>query len=292
MFATPEWLGIDEIHLLGQPRCVMTNIEARTMIELLATRKKETVARYLMRVKDRQKIKLVTMDMWTPYRDLVHTVLPQANIVIDKFHIQRMANEALEIVRKTLREQLTDRQHRTLKMHDRYLLLRRTHDLTASDRLILEAWTENIPVLKQAYDLKESFFVLWDELEGVQARERYRAWQRSIPESLRAAFDPLTTAMENWKTEIFRYWDYPITNAYTESLNALIRSLSRMGHGFSLETIRAKMLFGTGLHKQARPKFERRPGGIYPASPLEGSSPLLLGTDLSTLAQKITSGEF
>lgn len=39
--------------------------------------------------------------MWTPYRDAVQAVLPDARIVIDKFHVVRMANDALEKVRKT-----------------------------------------------------------------------------------------------------------------------------------------------------------------------------------------------
>lgn len=47
------------------------------------------------------------MDMWVPYRDAVQTVLPDARIVIDKFHVVRLSNEAVEKVRRSLRRQLT-----------------------------------------------------------------------------------------------------------------------------------------------------------------------------------------
>ena len=57
-------------------------------------------------------IQYVAMDMWTPYRDAVQTVIPDPRIVIDKFHVVRMANDALEKVRKSLREQLTPKQRR------------------------------------------------------------------------------------------------------------------------------------------------------------------------------------
>ncbi len=39
------------------------------------------------------------MAMWKPYRRAVQAVLPQARIVVDKFHVVRVANEALEKVR-------------------------------------------------------------------------------------------------------------------------------------------------------------------------------------------------
>lgn len=47
------------------------------------------------------------MDMWRPYKDAVNLVLPHAIIVIDKFHVVKMANEAVEKGRKDLRSQMT-----------------------------------------------------------------------------------------------------------------------------------------------------------------------------------------
>ena len=76
--------------------------------------------------------------MWVPYRDAARACLPQAQIIVDKFHVVRMANLALEEVRKTVRASLTDRQRRAL-MHDRYVLLRRRHDLDVRGQLLLAA---------------------------------------------------------------------------------------------------------------------------------------------------------
>ncbi|HAW25350.1 MAG TPA: ISL3 family transposase, partial [Pseudomonas sp.] len=47
-------------------------------------------------------------------------------IVVDKFHVVRMANEALEKIRKGLRKELKPNQRRTLK-GDRKILLKRAH---------------------------------------------------------------------------------------------------------------------------------------------------------------------
>jgi len=60
---------------------------------------------------------------------------------------------------------------------------------------------------------------------------------------------------------IMNYFEHPVTNAYTESLNNLIRVMNRIGRGYSFEALRAKILFTEGVHKHtlSRPKFERRP---------------------------------
>lgn len=105
-FETPNWLGIDEIHII-KPRCVFTNIEERTLLNILPNRNKDTVIGYLSRLPDKGRIQYVTMDMWQPYKDAVKAALPKATIIVDKFHIVRMANQALETIRKQLREALS-----------------------------------------------------------------------------------------------------------------------------------------------------------------------------------------
>ncbi len=74
--------------------------------------------------------------------------------MVDKFHVVRMANDAMERVRKSLRESLTPKQRRGL-MHDRFVLLKRERDLNDEERLNLDGWTKNYPVLGEAFRLKE-----------------------------------------------------------------------------------------------------------------------------------------
>ncbi|APR96756.1 transposase TnpA, ISL3 family protein [Pandoraea thiooxydans] len=69
----------------------------------------------------------VAMDIWRPYRGATRAVLPQAAIVIDKFHVVRMANETVESARKAIRADLTTNQRRGL-MHNRFVLLKRERD--------------------------------------------------------------------------------------------------------------------------------------------------------------------
>ena len=172
---TPAWLGIDELTLLRRPRCIMTNLREATVVSLLASRTQHVVVSHLARLPQRDSVEIVSMDMWAPYREARRAALPQARIVVDKFHVVRMANQALEVVRKTLRADLSDKQRRAL-MHDRFALLKRADDLTDRDRLTLDLWTSETPLLAKAYEAKETFYGIWDVTSRVDAEARYADW--------------------------------------------------------------------------------------------------------------------
>ncbi len=255
---TPRWLGIDEIHL-SKPRCVLTNVEENTVLDLLINRDKKTVVNYLANLPNRHSIELVAIDMWQPYKQAVEFCLPKAQIVIDKFHVVRMANEALDKVRKALKSELTPKERRSLK-RDRCVLLRRERDLMMKDQLFLHAWCEQFPILRTAYRLKEDFYAIWEQPNKInkqEAHQLYQDWLKQITPEVAEAFLPLITAMDNWSEYILNYFDTPITNAYTESLNSLIRVADRMGRGHTFEVLRAKILYTQGKQKVKRPKYDR-----------------------------------
>jgi transposase len=264
-------LGIDEVHLLHKPRCVLTDIEQRTILDLLRNRDKAPVKNYLQRLPAslRTGITCVCMDMWQPYKQAVNDLLPDAIVIVDHFHVVKLANTCLDTVRKDLRASLSDDARRGL-MHDRYILLRRRADLTESQVLILETWIGNFPALRDAYWLKEDFFNIWTAETRSQAFDLYRAWQKRLPAELEPAFHPLLTAMENWQQEILAYFDHRFTNGPTEALNGLVKLAARMGRGYSFEAIRAKVLLTGGLRKETSPSSGEK---AYQAAPLSDHSP-------------------
>ncbi|MED3642970.1 ISL3 family transposase [Caldifermentibacillus hisashii] len=254
-FETPKWLGIDEIHIIRKPRLVLTNVERKTIFDIKPNRNKNTVIQRLSEIGDRHYIEYVTMDMWKPYKDAVNTVLPHAKVVVDKFHVVRMANQALDNVRKSLRANMTAKERRTL-MRERYILLKRKHDLNERDSFLLDTWLSNSSDLKEAYEIKEEFYMIWDTDDSDEGMDRYRYWrQRCFSSNSKDAYKDLVRAVDNWQDEIFNYFDKRLTNAYTESINSIIRQVERMGRGYSFEALRAKILFNEKLHKRRKPRF-------------------------------------
>ena len=201
--------------------------------------------------------------MWKVYRNVVTTCLPQAQIVVDKFHIQRMANEALETIRKQIRKEVSTRQRLKLK-DDRFLLLNRLHNLNPQEYETVKDWMDGFPKLGVAYALKEGFFSIWDAQSRVEAEQRYAAWKASVPTDLLPDFKPLLQAMHNWNTQIFNYFDQWITNAYTESMNSLIKGMNRMGRGYSFEVLRARLLYNEEARKATTVRTSARRKSVQP----------------------------
>ena len=299
-FETPKWMGIDEIHIIQKPRAVISNLHNNTAVNLLPNRNKKTIASYLSNLKDKDSVQYVAMDMWRPYREAVNEVIPDAKVVVDKFHVVRMANVAMESVRKSLRADLSPKQRRGL-MHDRFVLLRRQNQLTDQESFNLDGWTKNYPLLGEAYRLKEEFFNIYQAPSKQQAQIRYEQWLKSIPVELRGHYELIITAWSNWQPFILEYFNHPITNAYTESLNSLIRVLNRLGRGYSFEALRAKILFSRGSHKivQNRPKFNRHAAQYDEAvigyamfnNSLPTKEPKNYGVDIDKLVAMIERGE-
>ncbi len=254
-FETPRWLGIDEVHLVKRPRCILTNIEKRTVVDMLPSRNKDVVSKYLYQLPDKKRIELVTMDMWLPYKDAVNEILPQATVVIDRFHVIKMAISGVDLVRKDTRSHLTARQSRTLK-RDRFILFHRMSDLDEQDKFILNTWIGTFPLLGKAYQLKEDFCDLWAIKDRQEAMDKYESWKSTIPIELEVPFKPLTTAVGNWKGDIFAWWDHPVTNAYTEAVAGLVKITNRVGRGYSFQAIRAKLLY-SNLSTVHKPGFNR-----------------------------------
>ncbi len=112
--------------------------------------------------------------------------------------------------------------------------------------------------LGKAYHAKESFFEIWDNSsQKVGLFTRYKVWESKLPVEIHYACNPLLKAVQNWRNVIFSYFDHPITNAYTESINSLIRVMNRLGRGYSFEALRAKVLFTEGLHKKKTPIYRK-----------------------------------
>ncbi len=137
-------------------------------------------------------------------------------------------------------------------MHDRFVLLKRRADLDMNEVLKLSGWIESYPELGVAYNLKETFYEIWNANDRAQAESLYDLWQSQIPLEFMGSFEPITRAMGNWHEQVFAYFDHPITNAYTESLNSLIRVMNRLGRGYSFEALRARILFIEGMQKKKK----------------------------------------
>lgn len=243
---TPTVLGIDEICLARgdysrkEAWAVLANGDDNTVMELLQDRSKPSVVSLLRSLQSPQTVQVVTMDMWSGYRSAVHEVLPSAMVVVDKFHVVRMANDALDSVRRSI----TRIGPYKLKKN-RAVFLMREDRLSEKGIAARDEWLDEYPNLKAAYELKESFFRMYDCPTRSDAERYYEEWQRNIPKEL-PGFRMICSTIRRSRCEIFNYFDAPYTNAFVEGLNRAIRFIADQGCGYDFEVLRGKVLFTAG----------------------------------------------
>ncbi|MCP5775615.1 transposase, partial [Klebsiella pneumoniae] len=77
-----------------------------------------------------EKVEWICSDMWRPFKKSFRLHLPNAKLVIDKFHVVRMVSEALDTEHKALQSSLDRDARLNMKKHLRWILLRRPNSLT------------------------------------------------------------------------------------------------------------------------------------------------------------------
>lgn len=243
-FETPQIMGIDEVYIGRIARCIITDISNHRVIDILPKRDMLTVARYLIQIPEKERIEVICMDMWHPFRTVIHKSLPaKIEIVIDTYHVRRMGNQAINAVLGKVREGMSGKKRREC-FFDRFILFKRNYSLSQDKKEVLRVWKEKVPEIGTAYELKEEFLEIWSISDRGEAEKRYKQWRERIPSSLEYAFKEIITAIGNWHREIFNYFEYKITNAFTESANNIVKSIQRQGRTYSYEMVRAKMLYG------------------------------------------------
>ena len=233
---SPEVLGIDEAHLNGSIRCVLTDINEHLLFEMLPKRDKQTLINYLDSLPDSNNIKVVTMDMYRPYREAVYECLPDAAIVIDRFHVVKLINDVLSDYRKTLCKQLSAAEKKEINSVQKVLNANRK-DLTANQNKKLGYIYSKYPELKMAYNLKEEFREIYECTNRRAAVLKYTKWSRKVKQNF-SPYISITETVNRWSLEIFNYFDHPYTNGVTEAINGCIKAIAVDGKGYSFEILR------------------------------------------------------
>ncbi|MCI5105000.1 MAG: ISL3 family transposase [Algiphilus sp.] len=285
-YQTPVIMGIDELKLAGDYRCIITNLATNSVFDMLEKRTKAHMKPFFRALPDREQVEWVCTDMWRPFKESFGPYLPNARLVIDKFHVVRMASDALEYERKKLQATLQRSDRLKVKKSLRWLTLKRSTSLTPDECKTLEIVRDDMPKLAEAYDFKEAFYDIYDASDKAEAIRVFESWQNSLPEGELPKFHALARTVRNHCEDIFAYWDAPvrITNAYTEGMNGIVKMANRLGRGYSYEIIRARAVYAEHAR---RVSISTKPG-LPTTTP---SMPLEYGPHIPTLADLAERGE-
>ena len=227
-------IGVDEISFRKRHRylTVVTDHDRRRVIWVAEGKSSEVLKSFfeLIGREACERIEIVTMDMSAAYRKAVLETLPNATIVFDHFHIAKLANEALNEVRRTLMREAIDKKSKAEIKGTRWATLHRMENATDKHHEVLARLRPQQP-LGRGYLLKEN---LLDILRRAFANPEHalRDWLAWASRSRLRPFVRLGRTIRKHLDGVVALLRERITNGIAEGMNNKIRLLSHRAYGF------------------------------------------------------------
>ena len=178
-----------------------------------------------------QRLELASIDMSAAYEKALREHAPQAEIVFDRFHVARLANDAVTEVRRAEARDLKPSERAELK-GTRWILLKRRERLDPDEEATLSGIQKTNVRVYRASLLKESFLDIFASQARQEAEERLKAWLAWACRSRLKPFVRLSRTVRKHLEGILAFIDSGLTNARLEGMNNKIRLLSHRAFGF------------------------------------------------------------
>lgn len=244
----PEVLSIDEFKgnsETGKYQCILTDPKNRKVLDILPGRESHHLSTYFFSFsrEERNKVKVVVIDMWKPYFDMAKTYFKNAIVVIDRFHYIRQVFWAFDKVRREEQHKFSRERRRYFK-RSKKLLWARFYRLSEENQQAVEIMLNLSPRLKEAYLLKEKFLEFIDAPDINEAVKRLKAWYLYVSASNLPEFNYCSQTIFRWQESILNSFKVPFTNGYTEGVNNKIKVLKRNAFGIrNFPRFRSRILY-------------------------------------------------
>ena len=249
-----EYLSIDEVSLSqGELYTFVTNKNGRckkgTLVVCIKGTKSEIIVKILQKLplESRNKVKEITLDMARNMESAVKEAFPNASLVTDRFHVVKLAIDALQHIRVKLRWKELDKENRKiakakskkvkykpkvfsngdtpkqLLARSKFILNKKPFEWTGNQKLRAKILFDNFPVLEKAYEHIIDFRAIYDTKFKNIAKIEFDKWINKTLEFKNNEFNSVCYSIEYHMENILNFFDNRNTNANAESFNSKIK---------------------------------------------------------------------
>ena len=246
----PDVISIDEFkgNADGEKfQCILTNPGKRTVIDILPKRSVDSLCAYFagFKLNNRKQVKYVVMDMSAVFKSMAESCFPNAKIVADKFHVQRLVTWAFEDMRKSIQKEFHKHRRRYFK-RSRWLMLKDPEKLTEGQLEQLSHMLELSKPLAQAYYLLHEFRKFIHSPDVHTAKKRLSSWYMHVGTTDPKEFERFYKCVDTfskWESEILNAFESGLSNGYTEGCNNKIKVIKRNAYGIrNFKRLRKRIL--------------------------------------------------
>jgi transposase len=250
-----ENMAIDETSLSnGELYTILTNRDKHgkecCLAAIIAGTKSETVINALNNIPQEKLdiVKEITLDLSDSMRKIVTCCFPNATRVIDRFHVQKLACDAVQEMRinlrwKAIQEDNDNKENAKLEKkpynpprfkngdtpkellaRSRYLLFKSSDKWTDSQKGRAEILFKEYPSLKKAYSLCHSLRMIFAKNTIKDAARLSMArWYNEVEEADFYSFNVIAATFYEHYDDILNFYNKRSSNASAESFNAKIK---------------------------------------------------------------------
>jgi len=258
-----KYLSIDETALSkGELYTIVTNKKAKgkkgAIVAILAGTKVEPIIEQLLKISKslRDKVKEITLDMANSMKMIAKKCFPKAIQVTDRFHVQKLALEALQDIRIKHRWEAIDCENEQIRQaklkqkeynpetfnngdtrkqllaRSRYLLYKAPNKWTQNQYIRAKILFEQYPDIKKAYNLVQGLRNIFNTATSIQiAYTKLAHWYKDVEQTGFKAFNTIANTITINYRSILNYFINRSTNASAESFNAKIKAFRAQFRG-------------------------------------------------------------
>ena len=277
----PETLGIDEFKgnsgewdsersrwNVEKMHCNISDGEAGFVIDVLPQITGEYLLKYFRQYSpdQRERVKYFCCDMHNGFISVAKQMFPQAHICIDLFHVVKLINDTIELIRRRLQRDMDEQQDKQkygiLKKAARSLLTselkqeKRGNPNNAKRLEKLKSVFALFPELAEAYDAMQDFHRINAESQLILKKASLTDWIEKYRDSSIPELESLARRIQHWRGYLHNTWEYNRSNSTCEGLNNKIKVLKRISFGLHcFETFRKRVLLTCGAVRLANDPF-------------------------------------
>lgn len=229
----PRILGIDE-HFFSRRHGYATtfcDLKNHKIYDVVLGRSEGALEGYFQRLKGKDQVQVVCIDLSATYRAMIRRQFPNAVIVADRFHVIRLLNHHFLTVWKLL--DASGASNRGLMS----LMRRHACRLSEQQRLKLDQYLGSHPAIHAVYRFKQRLvhLLLNQHRTAKQCKQLVPRLLRAIADLRSSGFAALRTVgdtFHSWSDEIARMFRYTRNNGITEGFHTKMEVLQRQAYGF------------------------------------------------------------
>ena len=229
-------VGIDEISYCKRHKyaTIVYDLDRARVVWVGQGKGRETIDEFFnesLSDYQKSKIKWASCDMSATYIGAIEDHCPNAVLVLDRFHIAKALNEAVDEVRKEQWRQASADERKALKGL-RWLLFKHFSNRSKKDSRILNALRKGNHRIHRAWVLKDEFDHFWDYKAPWAAERFLKRWMTT---ALKSRLEPIRKFVQTIKKHMHRiitFIECRLTNAVAEGLNRIIKIVKNRASGF------------------------------------------------------------